>query len=510
MGLRILSGLVLSLCVFASGVRAVEFPAHRGGGVAFGGGTFADTTFEQVSYVSSEFLASLFGTPARWDPLAQQQTITGPGRKDWVFTLDNPFMTVQGEVYNLTYPVRRGPERIYLPLHPVLRVLRAQGIAITPGSAPRGAVAHIPRLPVPGAADAAPESDTSITAPHPPGAARITGMVLEENTEGVILRIRAERGAEWQGVLSRPHYILRAFGGRLDPEVPARLQGSGPLMHVEARQDGEVTQFTLRLRGARDSVELLPEANGWRVVVRRHVERPDEARARGTIIVDAGHGGKDPGAVVRGVRESDVNLAVALRLRTELQNMGYKVLLTRDKDVFLTLQERPQFASDNNGDVFVSLHSNSIAGPPSRQAQVSGFVAYILREAQSEEDKAIARRENQAIEQAGGGGKTEISPLDWILLEHQLNLYSKQSEALTESIVKNFSGFEIPKYSTGARQAGFFVLVGAYMPAVLFEMGFLTNDRDRRVLSSPQGQREIARRLARAIDDFQRSRNGGG
>ena len=114
----------------------------------------------------------------------------------------------------------------------------------------------------------------------------------------------------------------------------------------------------------------------------------------------------------------------------------------------------------------------------------------------------------QAIEQSGAGKKkaNEISPLDWILLEHQLNLYSKQSEALAESIVKNFAGFDIPRYSTGARQAGFFVLVGAYMPAVLFEMGFLTHERDRRVMTSPEGQQGIAERMARAIDEFQKSR----
>jgi N-acetylmuramoyl-L-alanine amidase len=114
-----------------------------------------------------------------------------------------------------------------------------------------------------------------------------------------------------------------------------------------------------------------------------------------------------------------------------------------------------------------------------------------------------------AIEESGKTKKAEISPLDWILLEHQLNLYSKQSESLAESIVRNFAGFEIPKYTTGARQAGFFVLVGAYMPAVLFEMGFITHERDRRVLASKAGQQEIARRLALAIDGFQKQRVGG-
>jgi N-acetylmuramoyl-L-alanine amidase len=229
----------------------------------------------------------------------------------------------------------------------------------------------------------------------------------------------------------------------MDAGVPSRLEGAGPIQSAEARQQGNTVQITVRLRSPRDSMELAPEEGGWRVTVRA-AEAPGIG-GRGTVIVDAGHGGKDPGAVVKGVHEADINLAVAKLLRRELEDRGYKVLLSREEDVYKTLQERPKFASDNNGDMFISLHCNSIAGPASRLANVTGHVAYILREAESEEDKAIARRENMAIEESGKTKKTEISPLDWILLEHQLNLYSKQSESLTESIVRNFAGFDIPK-----------------------------------------------------------------
>lgn len=475
---------LLLLCLLAGEARAIEFPPLQSNGVVFGGGVFADSSFEDVAYVSAGFLAELFTRTPQWDPAAQQLRLRDPKGREWSFTLDNPFIAVQGAVYNLTYPVRRGPEHIYLPLHPLLRVLRMRfGIDIMPGS-----TGILPPVAAPAG-----------------GEGHITGMALEETPDGAVLRIQASPGARWQGVLARPHYIVRVFGGSLDPGTPAKLDGAGPLQSVEARQQGNTAQFTLRLRDARDSVELTPEAGGWRVTVRSHVRPVRPA----TIIVDAGHGGKDQGASVKGVREAEINLAVSLLLRKELEEKGYNVLLTRDQDVFKTLQERPTFASENKGDVFISLHCNSIAGPASRLAQVTGYVAYILREAKSEEDKAIARRENVAIEeQSGKSKKAEISPLDWILLEHQLNQYSKQSEALTESIVKNFSGFDIPKYSTGARQAGFFVLVGAYMPAVLFEMGFLTHDRDRKTLTSRDGQREIARRLAVAIDGFQKSRMG--
>lgn len=475
--------------------------------VNFSGGAFADTSFEDVDYVSAEFLGGLFSAPARWDADAQQLSVTDPKGRAWAFTLDNPFFSVQGTVHNLTYPVRRGPERVYIPLHPLLRVMKSPyGIDLAPGSVPRRAPSAAAPVPVPLPTAAPVAADTLA-----PG--MITGMILEEADGISTVRIHAAPGAQWQSVLTRPHFIVRAFGGTLGAGVPPRLMppegGTGGLQSVEVRQQGATTQFTVRLRGARDSASLAPleDGSGWMITVRRAAP-VDTVATRGTIIVDAGHGGKDPGAVVKGVREADVNLAVAKLLRTELERRGFKVLLTRETDVFKTLQERPKFASDNKGDLFISLHCNSIAGTASRLAAVTGYVGYILREAESEEDKAIARRENQAIEeqQGGKGKKTEISPLDWILLEHQLNLYSKQSESLAESIVRNFAGFEIPKYSTGARQAGFFVLVGAYMPAVLFEMGFLTNDRDRRVLASASGQREIARRLAVAIEGFQKQR----
>lgn len=482
--------LLLPLMAALPARAAVSFPPARAADVNFAGGSFADTTFEDVTYVTSDFMAQLLGATPRWDPAAQQLRLRDAAGREWIFTLDNPFISVQGRTYNLTYPVRRGPERIYLPMYPLLRVLQVRlRLDLSPGAA------------VPAVAAAGPAAGNA-----PPGT--ITAMTLEETPEGSVLRLRAPggldgTGIQWQGVLARPHYIVRGFGGVVDPSVPRRLDGAGPLQSVEARQQGNTAQFTLRLRGSRDTVEMAREDSGWRLTVRTP---SSEDGKRPTIIIDAGHGGKDPGAIVAGVRESDVNLAVAKLLRKELEARGYRVLLTRETDVYLTLSERPRFASDSGGDLFISLHCNSISGTASRLASVSGFVGYILREAESEEDKAIARRENQAAEEQSGKKKTEISPLDWILLEHQLNLYSKQSEALAEAVVRSFAGFQIPRYSTGARQAGFFVLVGAYMPAMLFEMGFLTHPGDRKVLASPSGQREIARRLAVAIDGFQKGR----
>jgi N-acetylmuramoyl-L-alanine amidase len=152
--------------------------------------------------------------------------------------------------------------------------------------------------------------------------------------------------------------------------------------------------------------------------------------------------------------------------------------------------------------LFISLHCNAIEGKD-RQKRTDGFKFYILRAGGSEEDKAIARRENQAIMlETGKKGKTEISPAEWIVLDNQLALYAERSALLAGHLVESFDGGTIRKQGTGAGQAGFMVLVGAYMPAVLAELGFITHPQDAVFLGSEKGQNELAERLAKAIVNF--------
>ena len=196
---------------------ALQFPAHRSRAmdVQFAGGAYADTAFEDVPYVSAEFLADLFGQSTTWDPQAQQLRVQGAGKREWVFTLDNPFASVQGQVYNLTYPVRRGPERVYLPLHTLLRLLSARfDIDIRPAgmAAPEKSAAATPVVPT---ADPAAALDADL----------IAGMTLEESGGGSVLRIRSGAAIRWQGIRTGSHYLLRAFDGRLAPGFPRKLRG---------------------------------------------------------------------------------------------------------------------------------------------------------------------------------------------------------------------------------------------------------------------------------------------
>jgi N-acetylmuramoyl-L-alanine amidase len=233
------------------------------------------------------------------------------------------------------------------------------------------------------------------------------------------------------------------------------------------------------------------------------IKQEPKVTKKKTIIIDPGHGGRDPGAISNGIMEKTIALKVAKKLKSSLQKAGYNVLLTRTTDTFVPLQDRPKFAAQAGGDLFISLHCNAIDGSATKLEQIQGYVAYILRAGKSEEDITLARRENKAIILSNQKKKkAEISPVEWILLEHELNLYSHQSEKLAENIVNSFKSCKIIKHRTGAHQAGFFVLVGTFMPAVLFEMGFITNQKDRSYMVTNKGQKDISSRLFNAIQSF--------
>lgn len=499
-------------------------PANAGqGSIAaqsrWNGGSFPDTTFEGVRYVSSQFLESLFGREGAWVPDRQKFVIPDSTGKKWFFTLDNPYMNIGDEVFNLGFPVRRGPEFLYLPLPSLLRILSLRGMAVE----------------IIEAAQTAPVSATESDKPAPhasaisggTGGANILDVSADERDNGTLVTVRTTGKLESESFWVPPHFIFKLQGGILAPQYPLKAQGQGLVKNILTVQEKDVAQVTLYIPKAIDTVEVSysAETSAYQILVRKRSDKKSaqagkdgdkssggsergSAKPPGTIIIDPGHGGKDQGAQVSGVNEAQVTLAVAKELKACLTKMGYKALMTRETDDFVSLQDRPKFASSQGGDLFISLHCNSIAGSPKHKKTVTGFTAYILREGESEEDKALARRENEAVsEESGKSNKSEISPVEWILLEHQLNLYSKESETFVDKIVKEFDGYAISKYATGAGQAGFYVLVGAYMPAVLFEMGFLTHDEDRRILASEKGQKQVAERLAKAIQKYRQSLN---
>jgi len=342
---------------------------------------------------------------------------------------------------------------------------------------------------------------------------------LEAKNNGEVLELKLSKPFTVESFYMHPNYILRVNGAVIDSTIFQEIAKKSTLFNrIIFIQDKQSAQLTLMLKDNCEKVELIKKDEGktLQILLRKKqtaaapVTLPAPApTVQGgggkikTIIIDPGHGGKDPGAVgINSVKEKDVVLSVGLKLKKKLEEKGFTVKLTRDKDEFIELAKRPKMASDWGGDLFVSLHCNAMPGKEA-QLKTEGFKFYILRAGGTEEDKAIARRENQAIAlESGKKNKDEISPAEWIILDNQLALYAEKSALLAGYLVEAFDGGSVKKLQTGAGQAGFMVLVGAYMPAVLAELGFITHPTDGVFLASEKGQNELTDRLVKAIVAF--------
>jgi N-acetylmuramoyl-L-alanine amidase len=222
---------------------------------------------------------------------------------------------------------------------------------------------------------------------------------------------------------------------------------------------------------------LPPEAKGRRVHVRR-------------VIVDPGHGGADVGREgVNGLLEKDVALAIALELKRVLERRDdLEVVLTRTSDEAIGLVDRTELANREGGDIFISIHLNGWY-----DSAAQGVETYFLSPAKTEWDANVAREENASVAAA--------EDLDFILWDLVQNVYIQESATLAEAVQARLSS-DLGLRNRGVKQAGFRVLVGAFMPAILVEVGFLSNPEDAKRLSDRGFHQDVARALADAILDF--------
>ncbi len=214
------------------------------------------------------------------------------------------------------------------------------------------------------------------------------------------------------------------------------------------------------------------------------------------IVVDPGHGGKDPGAIgPRGTMEKDVNLALALELARRLRReLGCEVILTRDTDVYLPLEERTAIANRVGADLFISIHANA-----SQNRSIRGVETYYLNFSSSERAAAVAAREN-------GTSLQQISDLEMILFDlmanAKINESSRFAAEIQSSMVTGLQGHYSEVRDNGVRQGPFYVLLGATMPSVLVEAGYLSNPQDENLLRSRRYQERVADAIVAGVKKF--------
>lgn len=227
-----------------------------------------------------------------------------------------------------------------------------------------------------------------------------------------------------------------------------------------------------------------------------------------TIVLDPGHGGKDFGAVENGAKEKEINLEVARKLRSLIEHRlkGVDVVMTRSNDVYLTLQERAEIANDANGDLFMSIHVNSVDKKNPRRQSIQGSSVYVLGLHRDQDNMKVAMRENSVIE-LESDYKEKYSGFDPSKDESYIIFEMAQKRNLGESIrvaadAQNELVGTAGRGNRGVRQAGFWVLWATSMPAVLVELDFICNSQSVKFMTSDEGIERLAESLYNSIKKF--------
>jgi N-acetylmuramoyl-L-alanine amidase len=320
---------------------------------------------------------------------------------------------------------------------------------------------------------------------------------------------------------------LKIYGGEVNTSTVGTTQSKGLVQAVSSRQHRDHATVTIRVDQLVGRYRTYTADEGREIVVvleeeqistmpnpvpRGHAsvnieQGPVDVTNRidvQTVVVDPGHGGHDVGAVSgRGIIEKNVNLAVAKELRRYLERESdLKVVLTRDNDSYLELADRAEIANSVGGDLFLSLHCNSWFNDGAR-----GLETYFLSPARSDWAKSVEAAENRAGQTTTLDG--EPDDVEFIVWELVQNRFISSSSMLAETI-QNEVTRDLAMPNRGVRQAGFRVLVGAYMPAVLIELGFLSHAEEERRLGDSSYHRELAKAIGDAILTYRDQTGSGG
>ncbi len=339
-------------------------------------------------------------------------------------------------------------------------------------------------------------------------------LAIEEKANGTLIRLKASRkiNIPRHSIGNNTLYVFFT-NTSIAPDIIKNVKSAG-LVKDASRSvvSSKNIQLEFKLRDGYSTSEIFKDNNSNDLIITIHnkflvqqTPKPEEIKSKwifDAVVLDAGHGGKDPGAIgVTGVKEKNVNLGIALKLGKLIEkNMpSVKVVYTRKTDEFVELYKRGKIANEVGGKLFISIHCNST---PQKDVSTRGFEVYLLRPGRTKQAIAIAEFENSVINFEDDTKRyQQLTDENFILVSMAHSQYMRYSEKFSDLLNQQWKkNVGIP--SLGIKQAGFYVLVGASMPSVLIEAGFLSNRKDEAHLASTSGQSEIAQAIFESIKKY--------
>lgn len=484
----------------------VEFASRPGAGASI-----ASVTEAGHLYGSLNDIIAAFGLRSYENPGSEKFEI-----KSGIFavkvTADNPYIVVRDQelnsnVYQLPARVLRIGADYYVPIGPMCAILdyiipdeisfdKSSGKVIAGGS------------------------------PRPASPYDLSGLELEEKVNGFLIRLQCGRKLpdyeSWVKEMDDDSWLyITLANARADVGKIRALRPTGILKQILVFQSATSVQLTFRIKGKVSSAELLPAERGDDILVSIHtptdaelaekkarsyertLEREKERWKLDVLVIDAGHGGHDPGTIgVGGAREKDIALSIAKKLGNLIKKNlpDVKVVYTRERDEFVELYRRGKIANENNGKLFISIHCNSM---PRKPHSTNGFEIYLLRPGKTEAALRVAEKENAVVKLEEGYEQRykELTEENFILLTMAQSSYVKHSERFAE-ILQQEMGKKLRLENNGVKQAGFLVLWGASMPHAYVETGYLSNRKDERFLRSESGQRDMAEAIFAGVKRY--------
>lgn len=344
----------------------------------------------------------------------------------------------------------------------------------------------------------------------------ISNLNISSKENGTLIHIYADRKFTEKDIslkITNNWFYIDIYGAKVDSDALASRETAGVITEIKVVPFGESASLAFKLDKPIESRELVfsEDSNDFFVNLRTTgtVNREDKAKEDlekqkqawmvDTIIIDAGHGGKDPGAIgYDKLKEKDIVLPIALKLGESIKKRlpDVNIVYTRDKDVFIPLWRRTKIANENNGKLFVSLHCNS-----NNITRVAGFETYFLSAEKDDKARDVVLKENESIGFESSDDQKRYEGINFVLATLAQNAFLKYSQYFASLVQKSLNSKLEPlgMKDRGVKQGPFWVMVGATMPNILVELGFISNKYESKLLKQKATQNKIADAISTGI-----------